>query len=115
MSQKVRRLRASSDRLPLKMQFYVHSSHLCPGEMERKVPALTISAQAFDRSMIHVVMHLLQTNAPLATAAGFINYYSKYLHAALYSTIIKHKNTEHKVLFLLNQSQCISDSCPALP
>lgn len=36
--------------------FYVHSSHLCPGEMEREVPALTISAQAFDRSMIHVFM-----------------------------------------------------------
>lgn len=43
--------------------FNVHSSHLCPGEMERKVPALTISAQAFDRPMIHVFMHLLQTKA----------------------------------------------------
>lgn len=51
--------------------FYVHSSHLCPGEMERKVPALTISAQAFDRSMIHVFMHLLQTNASPSPAAGF--------------------------------------------
>lgn len=51
--------------------FYVHSSHLCPGEMERKVPALTISAQAFDRSMIHVFMHLLQTNASPSPAEGF--------------------------------------------
>lgn len=51
--------------------FYVHSSHLCPGEMERKVPALTISAQAFDRSVIHAFMHLLQTNASPFPAAGF--------------------------------------------
>lgn len=62
--------------------FYVHSSHLCPGEMERKVPALTISAQAFDRSVIHVFMHLLQTNASPFPATGFFifNYYSKFLH-----------------------------------
>lgn len=62
--------------------FYVHSSHLCPGEMERKVPALTISAQAFDRSVIHVFIHLLQTNASPFPAAGvfFLNYYSKFLH-----------------------------------
>lgn len=99
--------------------FYVHSSHLCPGEMERKVPALTISAQAFDRSMIHVFMHLLQTNAsPSPAVVFFFSYCSNFLHTWLCSNINKYRCTgdaEPKVLFLLNQSQCINSSRPALP